>query len=90
MNGNLGASTLPRKRRRSDPMTAFDQLPAPLRHWLSEAALPWSPRSALRIWSKSEARGLSPQETLDLLCQAEERTLARDKTTARPGPEISP
>ncbi len=35
-----------------DPLAEFDALPAPLRQWLAEAAMPWSPRSALRIWRR--------------------------------------
>ena len=31
-------------------MAAYDRLPADLRAWLAYAALPWSPRSALRVW----------------------------------------
>lgn len=79
MNRNLGQSSLRRKRRSGDPMAAFDGLPAPLRQWLSEAALPWSPASARRIWSKALAKGLTPEETLASLSQAEARTLARDR-----------
>jgi len=79
MNGNLGDTTLRRKRRSGDPMAAFDELPAPLRRWLSEAALPWSPASVRRIWSKSLAKGLTPEETLKTLHLAEGRTLARDR-----------
>ncbi|MEM6308604.1 MAG: DUF6525 family protein [Pseudomonadota bacterium] len=76
---NLGQCSLPRKRRGTDPMTAFDDLPAPARRWMSQAALPWSPASVRRIWSKSRARGLSPEETLISLNAAEARTLARDR-----------
>ncbi|MEW2918490.1 DUF6525 family protein [Ruegeria sp. ANG10] len=79
MRRNLGQCSLRRKRRSSDPMDAFDGLPAPLRQWLSEAALPWSPVSARRIWSKSRAKGLSSEETLMSLSRAEARTLARDR-----------
>ncbi len=75
MNGNLGESALRRKRRDRDPMAAYDRLPPPLRQWLSQAALPWSPASARRIWSKSRAKGLSPEETLHALKKAEEKTL---------------
>ncbi|MEL7214517.1 MAG: DUF6525 family protein [Pseudomonadota bacterium] len=82
MNRNLGQICLPRKRRASDPMAAYDRLPAPLRHWLSEAALPWSPVSAKRIWSRSRARGLSEEEALANLAAAEARTLAKER---RPG-----
>lgn len=79
MSRNLGQCGLRRTRHSGDPMAAYDGLPAPLRQWLSEAALPWSPTSVRRIWSKSRAKGLSPQETLDSLSQAEARTLARDR-----------
>ncbi|RVV98232.1 hypothetical protein EKE94_10545 [Mesobaculum littorinae] len=34
-------------------MQAYDRLPRRLRLWLSEAALPWSPRSALRAWQSA-------------------------------------
>ena len=60
-------------------MATYDGLPTPLRKWLSEAALPWSPASARRIWLKSKAKGLTPEETLLSLSQAEARTLARDR-----------
>ncbi|WP_368039908.1 DUF6525 family protein [Ruegeria atlantica] len=61
MSGNLGQSSLHRKRRSGDPMSAYDGLPAPLRLWLSEAALPWLAASARRLWSKSRAKGLTPE-----------------------------
>lgn len=76
---NLGESSLRRRRRAGEPMAAFDGLPPPLRRWLSEAALPWSPASVRRIWSRSRARGLSPEEILLSLSRAEARTLARDR-----------
>lgn len=79
MSRNLGQSSLPRRRRSVDPMRAFDGLPGPLRHWLSEAALPWSPASARRLWLKARAKGLTPEETLRSLSEAEARTLARDR-----------
>lgn len=79
MNHNLGHCSLRRKRRAVDPMDAFDGLPAPIRQWVAQAALPWSPTSVRRIWSKSRARGLSDDEALASLTQAEARTLARDR-----------
>lgn len=45
---NLGAA--PNRRREGDVMSAYDRLPPELRAWLAQAALPWSPRSALRAW----------------------------------------
>ncbi|ABD55169.1 DUF6525 family protein [Jannaschia sp. CCS1] len=79
MKRNLGRTTLRRRRRTGAPMDAFDTLPAPLRRWLCDAALPWSPASARRIWTKSLAKGRTPDEALETLSRAEARTLARDK-----------
>ncbi|WP_260349929.1 DUF6525 family protein, partial [Alloyangia mangrovi] len=41
---------MPTRRREGDVMSAYDRLPPELRAWLAQAALPWSPRSALRAW----------------------------------------
>ncbi|MCV3273879.1 DUF6525 family protein [Roseobacter sinensis] len=78
MTRNLGSTSLNRKRRAADPMRSYDALPAPLRNWLSQATLPWSPTSARRLWKRACAKGLSPEEALAVLSQAEARTLARD------------
>ncbi|WP_390912454.1 DUF6525 family protein [Pseudosulfitobacter sp. SM2401] len=59
-------------------MQTYDALPAPLRHWLGQAALPWSPTSARRIWQKAHANGQSIEETLSSLSKAEAKTLSRD------------
>lgn len=83
MTGNLGATTLRRRRRNVDPMQAYDMLPQPLRNWLADAALPWSPRSCKRIWDKARKEGLSPDDALVRLISAEQKTLARDRLTAR-------
>lgn len=48
---NAAASTL-LGRSGENPLADYDALPAPLRQWLAEAAMPWSPRSALRIWQR--------------------------------------
>lgn len=81
---NLGQTKLRRKRRAVDPMQTYDALPAPLRHWLSQAALPWSPTSARRIWSRAQAKGLNADDALDLLRRVETHTLARDKIASEP------
>ena len=78
---NLGQTTLPR-RRRADPMRSYDALPAPLRQWLANAALAWSPASCLRVWRKARTKGATPQEALALLDRVEQATLARDRVTA--------
>lgn len=88
MSRNLGDCRLRRKRRPGDPMAAFDSLPRPLRQWLSQAALPWSPVSARRIWSRSRARGLTPEEAVQLLRHAEARTLARETPAQAPPPRF--
>ncbi|WP_432816965.1 DUF6525 family protein [Sulfitobacter sp. JB4-11] len=79
MTRNLGATSLHRKRRAADPMGSYDALPAPLRNWLAQATLPWSPSSARRVWNRACATGRSTEDTLSLLSQAEARTLARDR-----------
>lgn len=81
MIGNLGATTLRRRRRSGNAMRAFDELPAPLRRWMAGAALPWSPLSCRRIWNRARARGETIAATLDRLDRAEAQSLARDAFT---------
>ncbi len=78
LSQNLGETRLRRRRRSADPMRTYDALPAPLRHWLADAALPWSPASAHRVWVRAPARGLSAEATLASLTDAEARLLTRD------------
>lgn len=75
---NLGETTIRGRSRTEHPMRAYDALPRPLRHWLSRAAMPWSPASCRRIWLKARARGESNEALLARLDAAEQRTLARD------------
>lgn len=84
--GNLGATSLRQKRRTGDPMETYDTLPQPLRHWLAQASLPWSPTSARRIWSRAHAKGRSLDDTLHALSLAEARTLARDQHSTSHSP----
>ena len=79
MKRNLGETSLRARRRSVDPMHTYDALPTPLRQWLSQAALPWSPVSARKIWRRAQAKGLSADESLALLRRSEVQTLARDK-----------
>ncbi|MBY5989903.1 DUF6525 family protein [Roseovarius atlanticus] len=74
-----------RRRRRSDPMRDFDALPQPLRNWMHQAALAWSPASCRRIWQKARAEGEAPDAILARLDRAERITLARDRLTCRAG-----
>ncbi|ASM74503.1 MULTISPECIES: DUF6525 family protein [Roseobacteraceae] len=89
MATNLGKTSLKLRRRNEDPMRAFDALPAPLRFWLSAAAMPWSPASCRKIWRKAQARGEPLEAVLERLDRAEQKTLARDAVgsqIARTGP----
>lgn len=62
--GNLGQTLFRLTRRSHDPMAAFDALPAPLRHWLAYADMPWSPASCLRLWCKLRAQGADTGQAL--------------------------
>lgn len=77
MRGNLATSL--RRRRRPCPIKQYDRLPPELRRWLVQAALPWSPASALRLWQKLLGETAGNAEAvcrrLDLI---EARMLMRD------------
>ena len=60
-------------------MYDLDRLPKPLRGWLNEAILPWSPVSVRRVWLKSIKEGLTNQEVLKSLKRAEVKALKREK-----------
>ena len=59
-------------------MRAHDALPAPLRLWLKEAALPWSAQSARRVWER-EVRRSGVEGALRRLAEVEAATLARER-----------
>lgn len=81
MNRNLGENKLRGRRRSRDPMRSYDALPTPLRQWLAQAALPWSPESARKIWNRAQSKGFNPDEALALLARAESKTLASERRT---------
>jgi hypothetical protein len=71
--------TSPRARwRQTNPMRDHDALPAPLRQWAAQAALPWSAQSLRRLWIKSLAATGCPDAALTRLQRAEAATLARE------------
>ncbi|WP_353471859.1 DUF6525 family protein [Salipiger sp. H15] len=78
---NLGAT--PNRRRASDAMSAYDRLPPELRAWLAQAALPWSPRSALRAWRGALTRTGCAEAAAARLSAIEAVQLAR--AAGRPG-----
>ncbi|WP_328586839.1 DUF6525 family protein [Tranquillimonas rosea] len=63
-------------------MRDYDRLPPPLRAWLAQAALPWSPASCRRIWRKARAGGTPPGDIIAMLDRAERKTLDRDTLVA--------
>jgi len=81
-SGNRGSTRLRLRRRRNDPMRAFDALPPPLRHWLAQAARPWSPASCLTIWRRCLKDGGTAEEALNRLNRVEAAMLARDSGLA--------
>ena len=74
---NLGQVALRRSRSQRDPMQDYDALPSPLRAWLAQAVLPWSPRSCRTLWSRYRAAGLDTEACLAKLTRAEARLLDR-------------
>lgn len=82
--GNLGSTGLRMRRRTTDPMHAFDQLPRDLRRWLNSAVLPWSPHSCAEIWRRAKKDGLSLEETLSRLARSEAQTPRRRDATLDP------
>jgi len=61
-----------------NPMAEHDRLPAPLRAWLAQAALPWSAQSARRLWQRAMQETHCPDAALQHLKRAETKTLARE------------
>lgn len=59
-------------------MRAHDALPAPLRLWLQQAALPWSAESARRVWEREVQRS-GVEGALRRLAEVEAATLARER-----------
>ena len=80
MTQNLGETNLRRRKRVGNSMYEFDQLPKPLRKWLSKAILPWSPLSVRRVWHRSITKGLTSQEALGVLDKTEESTMKKEKS----------
>ncbi len=78
MRGNLGQTTLRKKRRASDPMRDYDRLPPLVRQWLANAALPWRPQSALKAFDRALARTGDPDHALRELDRLQANQLARD------------
>jgi hypothetical protein len=87
---NLGETRQRCRRRNSDPMRAYDALPAPLRRWMAQAALPWSPASCRRIWIRARKQGEDMEAVLDRLNRAEAACLARETLSRQPTASARP
>ncbi|MEM6728604.1 MAG: DUF6525 family protein [Pseudomonadota bacterium] len=77
-NGNLGRTSLKRRRQNEDSMRDYDQLPPELRAWLAQAVLPWRPRSVRRAFDRVMARTQDTAEALAELSRLQDRRLAQD------------
>ncbi|MEM1301341.1 MAG: DUF6525 family protein [Pseudomonadota bacterium] len=75
---NRGATSLRIRRRKGDPLAEFDRLPPELRRWVSEACLPWRPRSVETAYQKALARTGNAKTALAELDRIEERLVAKD------------
>ncbi|MFN3723028.1 MAG: DUF6525 family protein [Paracoccaceae bacterium] len=66
------------KWRSGDAMAAHDGLPAPLRAWAAQAALPWSATSLRRLWSRALRETGCAEAALARLSAAERAALQRE------------
>jgi len=73
-----------RRARAARGLSDYDSLPAPLRRWLAQAALPWSVRSARRLWDRAMAEsGGDVARAVARLDAAEARQLSREPSIDR-------
>jgi len=75
---NLGETRLRGRRRRVNPMQAYDALPPDLRAWVAQAALPWSPTSCLKLWRRALAEEGCTDRARARMDRAEQAMLAKD------------
>lgn len=59
-------------------MAAHDGLPAPVRVWAAQAAMPWSAVSLRKLWSRALRETGCPDEALARLTAAERAMLRRE------------
>ena len=87
MSRNLGTARA--RWRCTDPMAQHDRLPAELRRWLVQAALPWSAPSALKIWRRALQDTGCPMAARARLDAAEAAMLLREACQVW-GPDYPP
>ena len=76
---NLGATKLRKRRRTSDPMKEFDQMPKLLRDWLNTASLPWAPKSVHRAYNRNYRKNGDAKFALQHLEKLQEQRLSVDE-----------
>ena len=78
MPHNRGRTTLKRRKRVGNTMAEFDRLPTDLRQWLTQAALPWHAKSALKSYSRALSRKGCRKQALAELDRIQSRLVAKD------------
>ena len=78
MGRNLGHTKLKKRRRRENPMQEYDRLPPLLRSWVSQAAMPWRPRSVRRAYDKALAETGDAARALQELNRLEALQLSKE------------
>lgn len=78
MPNNRGTTSLKCKRRSATPMSDYDRLPAPLRHWVAKAALPWRAKSVQKAYDKALRRTGHPAQALLELDRLQAGLLTKD------------
>ena len=79
MRRNIGETKLRKRRKQSNPMSDFDKMPIILRKWLNEAALPWGPKSVLRVYNKALIRTGNSTIALADLDRVQKIQLSKDR-----------
>lgn len=78
MANNRGRTSLKCKRKNDNPMGAYDRLPADLRHWVAEAALPWRAQSVQKAFDKALKRTGRAELALAELDRIQHKLLTKD------------
>ena len=79
MTRNLGETKLRKRRRNSNPMVEFDQMPKILQKWLNNAVLLWRPKSVQRAYKKAFSRTGDPILALKDLDRVQELRIPKER-----------
>ena len=78
MQNRNSRTSLRRLRRLANPMQEFDKLPVELRNWLTTAALPWAPKSALNVYRNAVSKTGRRDEAVGELNRIQSQLLKKD------------